>query len=204
MDVRVTLVSPMGTRSLLQAINGDTSRGPADWTYWSTQHFYESSAGEWRVEISDERNTTVRSGGGSVAATGNVTYVELIVQGVRIADTDKDGLDDAWEEQWFGDLRYRAADDPDQDGSNNAREQVMGTNPAVNEVPFQVEFEELKPGFWRFSWPGLETGRDTLQRAENVAAPFVDLKSAPAQFPVTEAVIPSAKEPSAFYRVRRE
>jgi hypothetical protein len=78
-DVRVTLVSPMGTRSILQAINNDNNPGPADWTYWSTHHFYESSAGEWRLEVSDERNTTVLTfpTGNNTAATGAVTYAGL-------------------------------------------------------------------------------------------------------------------------------
>lgn len=129
-DVRVTLVSPMGTRSILQAINGDTTRGPTDWTYWSTQHFYESSAGEWRLEVSDERATTVRTfPSGTTAATGAVTYAELIIKGVGITDSDADGLDDTWEMQWFGNLNSGPTDDPDRDGHNNAREQVLGTDP---------------------------------------------------------------------------
>ena len=114
-DVRVTLVSPMGTRSVLQAINADTSAGPTDWTYWSTQHFFESSAGEWRLEVSDERNTTVRRfPTGTTAATGSVTYAELIIRGVPITDTDQDGLDDEWETKWFGNLSSGPTDDPDQ------------------------------------------------------------------------------------------
>src|SRR5439155_4213512 len=44
-DLRITLVSPAGTRSVLQRYNTDTSSGPVDWTYYSTHHFYETSAG---------------------------------------------------------------------------------------------------------------------------------------------------------------
>src|SRR5690606_5217327 len=44
-DVRVTLTSPQGTRSVMQRVNGDTSAAPTDWTFWSTHHFFESSAG---------------------------------------------------------------------------------------------------------------------------------------------------------------
>ena len=44
-DLRITLVSPMGTRSVLQEFNQDTSAGPTNWVYWSTQHFYELSSG---------------------------------------------------------------------------------------------------------------------------------------------------------------
>ncbi|MBM3841305.1 MAG: hypothetical protein FJ398_25800, partial [Verrucomicrobia bacterium] len=91
-DLRVTLVSPMGTRSVLQAINGDNSAGPRDWTYWSVQHFYESSAGEWRLDVSDERNTTIRVSSSTTApAVGAVTFAQLIVRGVPITDRDGDG-----------------------------------------------------------------------------------------------------------------
>jgi hypothetical protein len=95
-DVRVTLVSPMGTRSILQALNADTSSGPVDWTYWTVQHFCESSAGQWRLEVSDEQNADV----------GYVTYAQLIVQGVEITDVDRDGMSDPWEQLRFGNLNH--------------------------------------------------------------------------------------------------
>ena len=84
-DVRVTLVSPMGTRSVLQSINSNAAPGPVDWTHWSTQHFfYESSAGTWQVEVSDERGTTYEDSDGAVRpATGAVTRVWLIVEASR-------------------------------------------------------------------------------------------------------------------------
>ncbi len=42
-DLRITLVSPQGTRSILQHVNGDTSPGPVDWTYYSTHHFLNAA-----------------------------------------------------------------------------------------------------------------------------------------------------------------
>ncbi|MBT5708767.1 MAG: S8 family serine peptidase, partial [Verrucomicrobia bacterium] len=50
-DLRITLLSPKGTRSILQSLNNDRSRGPRGWTYWSTKHFFESSAGTWKLVI---------------------------------------------------------------------------------------------------------------------------------------------------------
>jgi subtilisin family serine protease len=48
-DLRIVLTSPAGTRSVLQSVNQDTLPGPSDWTYYSVQHFYESSYGRWSL-----------------------------------------------------------------------------------------------------------------------------------------------------------
>ena len=203
-DVRVTLVSPMGTRSVLQAINGDMSTGPSDWTYWSTQHFYESSAGEWRLEVSDERNTTVRTSPFTTGpATGSVTYAQLILEGVPITDTDHDGLDDNWERQHFGNLTYGPKDDPDGDGFNNAREQMMGTDPASADVAFQLDFAELKSGYCRLSWPARESARYTVFSAADLSQPWSSLTNVAGRLPVSEFVVPTAGS-NHLYRVRRE
>ena len=53
-DLRVTLRSPSGTVSVLQRYNAGYQCGPADWTYWSTQHFFEPSAGTWELRVTDE------------------------------------------------------------------------------------------------------------------------------------------------------
>lgn len=46
-------------------------------------------------------------------------------------DADADGLPDAWEIKYFGNLSQAANADPDQDGSNNFEEYLRGTNPTV-------------------------------------------------------------------------
>jgi large repetitive protein len=45
-------------------------------------------------------------------------------------DADVDGLDDAWEQGWFGSFStYDGYDDPDHDGLDNAGEQAAGSDP---------------------------------------------------------------------------
>jgi subtilisin family serine protease len=201
-DVRVALVSPQGSRSVLQAINDDSARGPTDWTYWTVQHFYEASRGEWRLEVSDERNTQVSTfSTGTVSATGAVIYAELILTGVGIVDRDGDGLDDAWEQRAFGSLNLGPRDDPDGDGFNNAREQVMGTDPMTPNAPLRLEFAELSPGRWRFSWPGLEGGSYRLQTGSELGQTWSDVSQVPGRFPVTEQVFPAPAGPRQFYRL---
>ena len=49
-------------------------------------------------------------------------------------DSDWDGLPDAWERKWFGNLDQTGFDDPDEDGYTNAEEYERGQNPLVADV----------------------------------------------------------------------
>ncbi|MFQ3168188.1 MAG: subtilisin family serine protease/subtilisin-like proprotein convertase family protein, partial [Limisphaerales bacterium] len=111
-DIRLTVRSPSGTRSVLQANVPDGSAWRGDWTFWSNQFFYEPAKGDWTVAVSD----LVKN------FTGVLSAVELTVRGMAISDTDNDGLDDEWETARFGSLDQAALDDPDRDGVSNARE----------------------------------------------------------------------------------
>ena len=44
-------------------------------------------------------------------------------------DTDGDGLNDTWEQEYFGNLTQNATGDPDGDGLTNGQEQALGTDP---------------------------------------------------------------------------
>lgn len=200
-DVRITLVSPMGTRSVLQELNNDDLAGPEDWTYWSVAHFYENAQGGWRVEISDENNTADSAG---APATGSVTYVELIIDGVPIVDTDRDGLDDRWETAHLKTLLYGPKDDPDGDGFSNAREQIMGTDPGQPNRPLSLEMSAWKPGYWRLSWPGREYGSDLLLESRNRATgPWSTLTTRSGTFPYGDQIIQSTNRET-FYQLRRQ
>lgn len=143
-DLRITLISPAGVRSVLQRLSSDPMPGPIDWTYWSTHHFGESSVGAWTLAIGDQL------GGFS----GDVLEAELILRGTAIADSDADGLDDNWETQHLGNLSSGPLDDPDGDGFNNAREQMIGSLPnAAREVEFRADLSKFSPFLSRLSWP---------------------------------------------------
>ncbi len=202
-DVRITLLSPSGTRSVLEAMNGDDSPGPVDWTYWTTHDYYEGSVGDWRLEVSDELATVIRVGLNQTSpATGSVTYAELIVQGVPITDTDHDGLDDDWEMRTFGNLNFTAGEDPDHDGFNNAREQRLGTDPLRPNRPLQLELAALDPAHLRLDWPGRDAGAYDLQVFARVSAAPVKIITVPGQFPVTEEILPIPTT-NQFYRLFR-
>jgi hypothetical protein len=190
-DVRITLVSPAGTRSVLQRYNADESPGPVDWTYSSTHHFYESSAGTWTVFFSDE-------GAGN---SGSVREVSLILSGVPIRDHDHDGLDDGWERDHFHGFAQGPMDDPDQDGYSNMREQIMGTDPARSDAPFRLDLSRWNPSLARLSWPGTPNLSYEISAGPNPAALTV-ITNLPSQFPETEWFTPYNVLSRQFFRVR--
>ena len=59
-----------------------------------------------------------------------VPYAATLPEPEPDEDLDGDGLPDAWENQYFGNLRDQSGtDDPDGDGENNLAEMQAGTNP---------------------------------------------------------------------------
>lgn len=164
-DLRITLVSPQGTRSVLAQLNDDTNGAPSGWIYWSTHHFFESSAGRWTLCVSDQ------AGG----ATGVVRSANLIFRGTQITDTDHDGLDDAWEQTRIGWRGLGPKDDPDGDGFSNAREQLMKTDPLHPDLPSRVDI-----GAWtlfgarlaRLSWPSVPGVNYAVSTTTNVNQPM--------------------------------
>ncbi|MCI0536935.1 MAG: proprotein convertase P-domain-containing protein, partial [Verrucomicrobiales bacterium] len=191
-DLRITLVSPMGTRSVLQAVNTDDTPGPVEWTYYSTQHFFESAAGTWTVEIGDEDD------GGS----GSVNSVSLVIRGITITDADRDGLDDDWEMRYFRGLADGPKDDPDRDGFCNAREQVMGSDPTSANVPFKIDLSVWDERLARLSWPGNISTSYQVRLGIDSTAPLTTITNVPGRFPETEWFIPYTEVLNQFFRVQ--
>ncbi len=191
-DVRITLVSPTGTRSVLQRYNLDTNPGPVDWTYYSTHHFFEPSAGTWTVYFGDE----------SAGATGSVKLVSLVIDGVPIRDKDHDGLDDNWERTHFHGLKQGPQDDPDHDGYSNAIEQILGTDPALpSHVPFEVDLSRWNDTRLRLSWPASPAARYEIWSGTNAASLSL-LTNVPGHFPEGEWFLPCNTFQPCFFRVR--
>jgi subtilisin family serine protease/subtilisin-like proprotein convertase family protein len=191
-DLRITLVSPSGTRSVLQRINNDASLGPFNWTYYSVHHFLEPSHGRWQVEITDQQPLNA----------GVITELELILRGIRITDTDADGLDDDWERAQFGSLSQAPRDDPDHDGQSNAIEQVLGTNATATDRPLTLDLATWNDTHFRLSWPGVEGHSYQLLGSPDQGATPDLLFVVPGRFPVTEQFLPMNGAPRNFFRLR--
>ncbi len=191
-DLRIVLTSPGGTHSILQRANQDSAPGPNDWTYYSVQHFYESSFGTWTLTVLDEDNQ----------GTGAITSVSLIIHGVPITDADHDGLDDNWEMRHFNSLAAAPTDDPDQDGFNNAREQVLGTDPNAIDAPLQLDLSRWDSRLARLSWPGTTNITYRVEAGPESAAPLTVTTNVPGQFPETEWFVPYTNLVHQFFQLQ--
>ena len=60
---------------------------------------------------------------------GNTGYSQPSSFTIVPGDTDSDGLPDAWEMTWFGNLAQNGSGDPDNDRVTNAQEYALNTNP---------------------------------------------------------------------------
>ena len=172
-DMRVTLVSPMGTRSVLHQLNPDGSPVNEKWTYMTTHHFYESPIGTWRLYFSDEGQ----------GLNGEVRSAAIEISGISIADSDADGLDDGWEQANFGNLASGLADDPDNDGYSNAREQIQRTEPRVNDTILAVDLSAWREGRIRLNWPARNGVDYEVLATPDLAQPFEVLATIPGGFP---------------------
>jgi subtilisin family serine protease/subtilisin-like proprotein convertase family protein len=192
-NLRITLVSPSGIRSVLQRYNGDTHPGPVDWTYFSVHHFFESTAGNWTVNIGNQ---------GPEGLGGTVQSVSLVLEGVAIQDSDRDGLEDSWELQHFGSLASRAQEDPDADGYSNAIEQILGTDPTSNNnLPFLVDLSPWDSNWDRLSWPSSARYHFEIWGGTDAGGLSL-LATVPGHFPQTEWFVRREKIASRFYQVR--
>jgi subtilisin family serine protease/subtilisin-like proprotein convertase family protein len=195
-DLRITVTSPSGTRSILQRFNPFSGGGSlTDWTFYTTHHFFERTTGNWTVQVSDEET----------AGTGNVTSVSLILKGVPILDTDQDGLDDNWETTKLGSLASGPLDDPDGDGFANAREQAIGSHPNQMDSPFPFT---LDASVWRselqllrVSWPAAAGRPYELRMNTNSTGAFSPLTNVAGRFPDGEVFVPYSGMPQ-FFRLR--
>lgn len=179
-DVRITLISPSGTRSILHHLNNDTTFPLDEWDFYSVQHYFEPTVGTWRVEFSDERPDVV----------GRVNRLELRLTGVPITDTDADGLADIWEAKWYGTLARKATDDSDRDGWSNACEQVLGRNPTAPDDDLRLDLSPWNSQLARLSFPSSPAYRYEVLTSDNLSTPARVLTNLAGQFPETELFLP--------------
>ena len=192
-DLRITLTSPSGTTSILQRYNGDVSPGPVDWTYWSTHHYFEPTAGVWTLSVTDEA-----PGEG----TGNLLGASLLLDGVPIQDSDRDGLDDSWEWAHLGTLSHGPAEDPDEDGYSNIREYLEGSDPQVDERSHMADIGFFSDALIRLSWPGRSGEQFQIQSGNDLNS-LSSSKIVPGRFPVSSTIIPAPSVDRGFFSVEK-
>jgi subtilisin-like proprotein convertase family protein len=190
-DARVTLVSPSGTRSILQRLGDDESVFDGRWTFMSTHHFYESSVGTWRLEVSDMAD----------GSTGSVHGATLELRGIPIVDTDTDALDDDWERAAFTNLDQGPTDDPDADGYTNFREQAFGFNPRSSDSTLEVSVSKWSDSYVRLNWPARNGALYEVLGASDLAGEFQSFAFVTGGFP-RAAYFGRLDQDYRFYQVR--
>lgn len=83
-------------------------------------------------------------------------------------DQDLDGLNDGWEEKYFGTTKgVFYSDDSDRDGASNLGEQAMGSDPTDPRSLLRLEVVEGKETLV-LEWPSVEGRRYTLEGAKQL------------------------------------
>ena len=194
--LRISLVSPHGTRSVLQRVNpASTDSGPADWTYHSNQHFFEAATGTWQLHVSDELPGT----------NGVLLAASLILRGVPLLDTDADGLDDRWEMNHFGSLQFGPKGDPDQDGLSNLREQLLNSDPtaANSPHPLLLDLSLWNQNLVRLSWPAAPNRTNILLSGDIITGQLSPVTNIVTRFPETELFLPHTNFLHRFFRLQQ-
>lgn len=172
-DLRVSLTSPTGFTSPLLRTGSAAEPVPEAWTFSSVQHLGEASAGRWILEITDTVPGEI----------GQVDEAELILDGREITDTDRDGLDDAWEQAAFDTLDRGPEEDPDGDGWTNAAEQLAGRDPTQRDEPFVASLGTDPDGRFRLSWPGTPAETYEIWARPDLGTPPTLVTNVPGRFP---------------------
>jgi len=113
------------------------------------------------------------------AHRGRAERIDLRL-GVAPADSDGDGLADAWELQYFGGLSADPDEDADGDGMSNLREFLAGTNPTDPQSRFEVIELAQVPNGISLRWSSEPGRRYRVRRSPSLLA-------GPADYQVVQA-----------------
>ena len=117
-------------------------------------------------------------------------------------DGDGDGMDDAWEQQYFGNLNRDGTGDLDSDGLTDLQEFLAGTNPTLASSTLRLTIVSTGPTVLRFS--AVANKSYTVEYKNAFSAPsWTLLRSEPSGAARTVQFTDSAGPSSTrFYRVR--
>ena len=124
---------------------------------------------------------------GNVLATGSLECWSLNISPPTcangggpcvLADTDGDGLPDAWEQQYFGNPTNAVASaDPDGDGMSNLQEFLTGTNPTNHASAFRITSVTRESNNVRIVWKTAGGYTNVVQSASAVSGSYSNLSA---------------------------
>ena len=140
-----------------------------------------------------------------------ITQATHTPEGPLLADTDGDGLDDAWERLLFGGLQSSPDEDPDGDGFTTGEEYLAGTDPRDPESrpdgeptpPLLLDMNFTTSGRLTLSWPGLAANQYGVDISTNLVQ--WSRSSAPTEYRdgAHHWEDPDPLDGTKFYRVER-
>src|SRR6185503_5814267 len=83
-------------------------------------------------------------------------------------DADNDGLPDAWEQRFFGNLNATASGDADGDGLSNLQEFKGGTNPLDGASVAQITALEQTDAGLKITFDTVASRRYQLERSDSI------------------------------------
>jgi hypothetical protein len=114
---------------------------------------------------------------------GRMERVDLVVSTISV-DTDSDGLTDAWERTFFGNLGRDGKEDFDRDGVTDADEHVAGTSPTDPQSVFKfIEIQPAVAGGVRVRWSSIAGRTYTLERSNDLRSGFAPIQTGIAATP---------------------
>ena len=142
---------------------------------------------------------------GWISLSNAVAYVQTDAFAAG-ADSNNDGIADAWELLHFGTLNIDPNADPDNDGMSNLEEYLAGTDP--NNA---LDVLQVKTGSFGFNgttvtltWGSVPTRQYYIQKTPDLATPWVDsgLGLISSDGATTTRVFTDTPAPVRFYRVQ--
>jgi hypothetical protein len=122
------------------------------------------------------------------------------------ADSNNDGIADAWEMLNFGTLNIDPDADPDNDGMSNRQEYLAGTNPnnALDVLQVKTASFGVNGTTVSLTWGSVPTRQYYIQKTSDLTAPWVDsgLGLITPDGATTTRVFSDTDAPARFYRVQ--
>ncbi len=136
----VSFMRRLNSGAQTKSVSGGKSKAPV-WLKLSrsgneVQAFVSSDGVRWKLVGSDSVSFAGQALVGLVVCSHQThvlnasTFDHVSVKGATFVDADHDGLADAWELHYFGNLNQSGDDDFDHDGVSNRQEFLNGTDPA--------------------------------------------------------------------------
>ena len=146
-------------------------RGPDRSTVWACTN---SSRSPTPATSTISRTNTGAAATYYVGISGYLKFTtgtySIAVQPLNWADSDKDGLPDAWETEHLHTLAWGAGDDPDGDGASNLDEYYAMTDPGNSNSVLRITSISTMPGGVSLQWSGAPFSAYRVRAANGLPA----------------------------------